>query len=72
MDSGCAGSPERKANGIHPGYRLSDDELLIAITEQRTCAQIDQHTSGKAMCRVASHVIRNRPNAVSHAAWKRR
>ena len=31
-----------KANGINPGYRLSDDELLVAITEQRTRAQIDR------------------------------
>jgi glycine dehydrogenase subunit 1 len=30
-----------KAHGINPGYRLSDDELLVAITEQRTRAQID-------------------------------
>jgi glycine dehydrogenase subunit 1 len=30
-----------KAQGINPGYRLSDDELLVAITEQRTRAQID-------------------------------
>jgi glycine dehydrogenase subunit 1 len=28
--------------GINPGYRLSDDELLIAITEQRTRADIDR------------------------------
>jgi glycine dehydrogenase subunit 1 len=27
--------------GINPGYRLSDDELLIAITERRTRTQID-------------------------------
>jgi len=30
-----------KAKGINPGYRLSDDELLVAITEQRTRAEID-------------------------------
>jgi glycine dehydrogenase subunit 1 len=30
-----------KAQGINPGYRLSDDELLVAITEQRTRAEID-------------------------------
>jgi glycine dehydrogenase subunit 1 len=30
-----------KARGINPGYRLSDDELLVAITEQRTRAHID-------------------------------
>jgi glycine dehydrogenase subunit 1 len=30
------------ANGINPGYRLSDDELLVAITEQRTRADIDR------------------------------
>jgi glycine dehydrogenase subunit 1 len=30
-----------KAQGINPGYRLGDDELLVAITEQRTRAQID-------------------------------
>ena len=30
------------AKGINPGYRLSDDELLVAITEQRTRAQIDR------------------------------
>ncbi len=30
-----------KAKGINPGYRLSDDELLVAITEQRSRAQID-------------------------------
>jgi glycine dehydrogenase subunit 1 len=28
--------------GINPGYRLSDDELLVAITEQRTRADIDK------------------------------
>ena len=28
--------------GINPGYRLSDDELLVAITEQRTRADIDR------------------------------
>jgi glycine cleavage system P protein (glycine dehydrogenase) subunit 1 len=28
--------------GINPGYRLSEDELLIAITEQRTRADIDR------------------------------
>jgi glycine dehydrogenase subunit 1 len=27
--------------GINPGYRLSDEELLIAITERRTRTQID-------------------------------
>ena len=27
--------------GINPGYRLSEDELLVAITEQRTRADID-------------------------------
>jgi len=31
-----------RAVGINPGYRLSEDELLIAITEQRTRAQIDR------------------------------
>jgi glycine dehydrogenase subunit 1 len=30
------------ANGINPGYRLSDDQLLVAITEQRTRADIDR------------------------------
>ncbi len=30
-----------RAAGINPGYRLSGDELLVAITEQRTRAQID-------------------------------
>jgi len=30
-----------KAKGINPGYRLSDNELLVAITEQRSRAQID-------------------------------
>ncbi len=30
------------ANRINPGYRLSDTELLIAITEQRTGEQIEQ------------------------------
>jgi glycine dehydrogenase subunit 1 len=29
------------SKGINPGYRLSDNELLIAITEQRTRADID-------------------------------
>ena len=29
------------AAGINPGYRLSGDELLVAITEQRTRAHID-------------------------------
>ena len=28
--------------GINPGYRLSEDELLVAITEQRTRAEIDR------------------------------
>ena len=28
--------------GINPGYRLSEDELLVAITEQRTRADIDK------------------------------
>jgi glycine dehydrogenase subunit 1 len=28
--------------GINPGYRLSEDELLIAITEQRTKTDIDR------------------------------
>jgi glycine dehydrogenase subunit 1 len=28
--------------GINPGYRLSDNELLVAITEQRTRAEIDR------------------------------
>jgi glycine dehydrogenase subunit 1 len=28
--------------GINPGYRLSEDELLVAITEQRTRADIDR------------------------------
>ena len=31
-----------KANHINPGYRLADDVLLVAITEQRTRKQIDQ------------------------------
>jgi glycine dehydrogenase subunit 1 len=30
-----------RAAGINPGYRLSRDELLVAITEQRTRAHID-------------------------------
>jgi glycine dehydrogenase subunit 1 len=30
-----------RSKGINPGYRLSDNELLIAITEQRTRADID-------------------------------
>jgi glycine dehydrogenase subunit 1 len=30
------------ARGINPGYRLSDDELLVAITERRTRADIDR------------------------------
>ena len=30
-----------RAAGINPGYRLSGDELLVAITEQRTRAHID-------------------------------
>ncbi len=30
-----------RANGINPGYRLSDDELLVAITELRTREHID-------------------------------
>ena len=30
------------ANGVNPGYRISDDELLIAITERRTRAEIDR------------------------------
>lgn len=34
-----------KANAINPGYRLSEEELLVAITEQRTRAQIDQLVS---------------------------
>jgi glycine dehydrogenase subunit 1 len=34
-----------KARGINPGYRLSDDELLVAITEQRTRAHIDRLVS---------------------------
>jgi glycine dehydrogenase subunit 1 len=34
-----------KAKGINPGYRLSDDELLVAITEQRSRAQIDNLVS---------------------------
>ncbi len=29
-------------NGINPGYRISDNELLVAITEQRTRADIDR------------------------------
>jgi glycine dehydrogenase subunit 1 len=28
--------------GINPGYRLANDELLVAITEQRTRAEIDR------------------------------
>jgi len=31
-----------KEQGINPGYKLSDDELLVAITEQRTRADIDR------------------------------
>ncbi len=31
-----------RAKGINPGYRLSDNELLVAITEQRTRAEIDR------------------------------
>jgi glycine dehydrogenase subunit 1 len=34
-----------KAQGINPGYRLSDNELLVAITEQRSRAQIDSLVS---------------------------
>jgi glycine dehydrogenase subunit 1 len=34
-----------KAQRINPGYRLSDDQLLVAITEQRTRAQIDRLVS---------------------------
>jgi glycine dehydrogenase subunit 1 len=30
------------SNGINPGYRLSHDQLLVAITEQRTRADIDR------------------------------
>jgi glycine dehydrogenase subunit 1 len=30
------------ANGINPGYRISDNELLVAITERRTRAEIDR------------------------------
>ncbi len=30
-----------KARGINPGYRLAEDQLLIAITEQRSRAHID-------------------------------
>jgi glycine dehydrogenase subunit 1 len=30
------------ANGINPGYRISDNELLVAITERRTRADIDR------------------------------
>ena len=30
------------ASGINPGYRLSDDQLLVAITERRTRADIDR------------------------------
>jgi len=30
-----------RAHGINPGYRISDDELLVAITELRTKAEID-------------------------------
>jgi glycine dehydrogenase subunit 1 len=42
-----AGSGDRviaraRENGINPGYRLSDDELLIAITELRTREHIDK------------------------------
>ena len=29
------------ANGINPGYRVGDDQLLVAITERRTRTQID-------------------------------
>jgi glycine dehydrogenase subunit 1 len=31
-----------RARGINPGYRLSADELLVAITEQRTRDDIDR------------------------------
>ncbi len=31
-----------RARGINPGYRLSADELLVAITEQRTRDEIDR------------------------------
>ena len=39
------------ANGINPGYRLSEDELLVAITERRTRADIDRfvETLGEAL-----------------------
>jgi glycine dehydrogenase subunit 1 len=30
------------ASGINPGYRISDNELLVAITERRTRADIDR------------------------------
>jgi glycine dehydrogenase subunit 1 len=30
------------ANGINPGYRISENELLVAITERRTRADIDR------------------------------
>jgi glycine dehydrogenase subunit 1 len=30
------------ANGVNPGYRIADDELLVAITERRTRTQIDR------------------------------
>ena len=34
-----------RANGIHPGYRLADDQLLVAITELRTRSDIDKLAS---------------------------
>jgi glycine dehydrogenase subunit 1 len=34
-----------RAHGIHPGYRLSEDELLVAITELRTKDHIDRLVS---------------------------
>jgi glycine dehydrogenase subunit 1 len=30
------------AEGVNPGYPLAGDGLLVAITERRTKAQIDQ------------------------------
>jgi glycine dehydrogenase subunit 1 len=30
------------AGGVNPGYRIADDQLLIAITERRTRTQIDR------------------------------
>jgi glycine dehydrogenase subunit 1 len=47
---------ECRAQGINPGYRLSHDELLIAITEQRTKADIDRLVEVLAAA-VAAHPL---------------